>query len=284
MQTHAAENSPNNRVRSFDRAGTNGNGLQSVTPALLDSGHLESLILNLDASLRVHARPHFFNWTQGLLQSLLPHTLLICALRNGDPLSLRVSCFSALVPDADMFGGLLLSDATGTPGLIRTWNEAWHEPVACDVDDLKSLAGGEFSRELARTGAERLMVHGVLDADGEVNGFYIFAIGDDQSEQELAYLLQLVVPFLHAAWLRAQARESGSQQRNVPVKVRALTDREREVLRWIYMGKSNSEIGTILEISPLTVKNHVQKILRKLNVVNRAQAVGKALDARIISP
>jgi DNA-binding NarL/FixJ family response regulator len=32
------------------------------------------------------------------------------------------------------------------------------------------------------------------------------------------------------------------------------------------------------------VKNHVQKILRKLNVVNRTQAVGKALEARIIVP
>ena len=37
-------------------------------------------------------------------------------------------------------------------------------------------------------------------------------------------------------------------------------------------------------LSPLTVKNHVQKILRKLNVVNRAQAVGKALDLRILTP
>ena len=39
-----------------------------------------------------------------------------------------------------------------------------------------------------------------------------------------------------------------------------------------------------MKISPLTVKNHVQKILRKLNVVNRAQAVGKALELRILTP
>ena len=37
-----------------------------------------------------------------------------------------------------------------------------------------------------------------------------------------------------------------------------------------------------LGISPLTVKNHVQKILRKLDVVNRAQAVGKALELRML--
>ncbi len=63
-----------------------------------------------------------------------------------------------------------------------------------------------------------------------------------------------------------------------------LTSREQEILGWIYLGKSNFEIGTILSISPLTVKNHVHKILRKLNVVNRAQAVGKALERRLIEP
>jgi DNA-binding NarL/FixJ family response regulator len=32
------------------------------------------------------------------------------------------------------------------------------------------------------------------------------------------------------------------------------------------------------------VKNHVQKILRKLNVVNRTQAIGEALELRILNP
>jgi DNA-binding CsgD family transcriptional regulator len=39
----------------------------------------------------------------------------------------------------------------------------------------------------------------------------------------------------------------------------------------------------ILKISPLTVKNHVQKILRKLDVLNRTQAVGKALALRVLN-
>ena len=42
------------------------------------------------------------------------------------------------------------------------------------------------------------------------------------------------------------------------------------------MGKTNWEISSILGISPLTVKNHVQNILRKLDVQNRGQAAIKA--------
>lgn len=54
-----------------------------------------------------------------------------------------------------------------------------------------------------------------------------------------------------------------------------LSAREAEILRWVALGKTNPEIGAILNISSFTVKNHVQRILKKLDVSNRTQAVGK---------
>ena len=54
-----------------------------------------------------------------------------------------------------------------------------------------------------------------------------------------------------------------------------LSAREAEILQWVAMGKTNPEIGAILNISSFTVKNHVQRILRKLDVSSRTQAVGK---------
>jgi len=53
--------------------------------AATDFLQIESIVLNLDASLRVHARAHFFSWTQGLLQSLIRHELLVCTLCHGKP-------------------------------------------------------------------------------------------------------------------------------------------------------------------------------------------------------
>ena len=95
--------------------------------------------------------------------------------------------------------------------------------------------------------------------------------------------IELIVPFLHLAWMRThlgRARDGAAAA--APGQPALLTEREREILRWIHLGKSNPEIGTILQISPLTVKNHVQKILRKLNVQNRTGAVGKALALRLL--
>jgi DNA-binding CsgD family transcriptional regulator len=65
--------------------------------------------------------------------------------------------------------------------------------------------------------------------------------------------------------------------------VTILSKREIQVLHWVRNGKTNTEIGQILGISPPTVKNHVQKIMRKLNVNNRAQAVGKSATLRLVT-
>jgi len=44
-------------------------------------------------------------------------------------------------------------------------------------------------------------------------------------------------------------------------------------------GKTNLEIAAALDISPFTVKNHVQRIFRKIGVTNRTQAAARYADA-----
>lgn len=56
-----------------------------------------------------------------------------------------------------------------------------------------------------------------------------------------------------------------------------LTEREMEVLHHLVAGKSNQEIGAALQITEGTVKSHVVRILHKLNVSDRTQAVIAAL-------
>ena len=58
-----------------------------------------------------------------------------------------------------------------------------------------------------------------------------------------------------------------------------LTSREAEVLLWISRGKSNREIGAILNISPRTVNKHLEQVFVKLGVENRASAAARAVRA-----
>jgi DNA-binding NarL/FixJ family response regulator len=63
-----------------------------------------------------------------------------------------------------------------------------------------------------------------------------------------------------------------------------LTEREVEVLRELATGRSNAEIGAALFLSEATVKTHVTRILAKLQLRDRVQAVVAAYEVGLVRP
>lgn len=78
--------------------------------------------------------------------------------------------------------------------------------------------------------------------------------------------------------------ESSSRLRALPPAVASLTDREFEVLRHVARGRSNAEIAGELFVSGATVKTHVARVLAKLGVRDRVQAVVFAYESGIVRP
>ena len=66
--------------------------------------------------------------------------------------------------------------------------------------------------------------------------------------------------------------------------LRALTNREREVLELVGRGMSNGEIAERLFISPTTIKTHVNRTMAKLHAHDRAQLVIVAYESGLITP
>jgi DNA-binding NarL/FixJ family response regulator len=58
-----------------------------------------------------------------------------------------------------------------------------------------------------------------------------------------------------------------------------LTAREREILELIAQGKTNSEIASILSLSPKTVSNYISNVLLKVHATDRAKLMLMALEA-----
>ncbi|UJP09148.1 response regulator transcription factor [Microbacterium sp. KUDC0406] len=66
--------------------------------------------------------------------------------------------------------------------------------------------------------------------------------------------------------------------------LQVLTEREREVLRLVGLGRTNDEIAAELFLSPLTAKTHVSRILSKLQARDRVHLVVIAYETGLIAP
>jgi DNA-binding NarL/FixJ family response regulator len=173
--------------------------------------------------------------------------------------------------------------AEASNGLEAVTEAARHHPDVVLMDiRMPELDGLEATRRiLAADASARILILTTFDLDEYVYralkaGASGFVLKDDPPERLIAAVRTvaegdaLLSPSITRRVIQQFTRVP---QQTPPKAVETLTSREMDVFRLITQGLSNAEIGRELFISDTTVKTHVGRLLQKLDLRDRAQAI-----------
>jgi transcriptional regulator EpsA len=249
---------------------------------ILSGREQEYLLRAIESALHVRRRRQFFLWTQGQFQGLLPHAIMVCIQFGTNDEVLHIECLHGAVLEPATIEKL--SNPRDGLALRLACHCRADERLPCVIEQGGRAAADPLSRFRLELEANKLgnaIVHGTERLLGGSSFFALFGLPVAPNLRH-TFFLELLLPHLHLALLRLLATGDGDDAGAARNSPRPVTNREIEILRWVKEGKSNYEIGIILGISALTVKSHVQKIYKKLNVQNRVQAVSRCISLRLL--
>jgi transcriptional regulator EpsA len=248
---------------------------------ILSRQEQEYLLRAVESGLRVASKHQFFLWTQGQLQTLLPHQVMVALHFAPSGALRRLECLHATVLPAQA-EALLADRRDGLPlRIARHCMRSARLPAMLELgadgeESRGDLAG--FEPALREAGIDSVLVHGTGQLLEGASVFLLFGLPMRPGPRH-AYFLELLLAHLHLALLRLPAPEVAG----AGLPSRPLSARETEIVGWLREGKSNDEMAQILGISALTVKNHLQRIYRLLGVGNRAHALARCLELRLLA-
>jgi transcriptional regulator EpsA len=250
---------------------------------LLSDDDLECYIRLIRQALGIRRHVDLLFWLQGEVQRFLPHEIMLSAW--GDfRLGLIAHDIVSPLPGVRTGRTRLRSVSPMLSGMFERWLELGRTPFVMrlgeagfDFDDtsLESDVGVALRR------VRSVLVHGICDERGRHDCLYLLlSTGAFDTEAPRA-AMEVLLPYLDTAMrqvplLQADAPPAAAtEDASFNAGESPLSEREVEIMTWVKLGKTNQEVGMILDISAFTVKNHLKRIFRKLDVFNRMQAVAK---------
>lgn len=234
-------------------------------------------------SLFIQRRDELFVWLQGELQRFLPHQILISVWGEFSAWNLRFDILSSLAgarteKAADCDIDELLRRA------YSQWLRAGCQPVRLDAAMATApLVPCACPIHRAFRGMRSLVVHGVCDKRSGSDSLYLALSSqpfpevrrDDRTR--FISLAHLLFCQIDTAWRKVASCpvDGVTLPESAAVQRLGLSVREHEILNCLCLGSTNEDIAAALRISVFTVKNHLQRIFRRIGVSSRTQAAAK---------
>ncbi len=245
----------------------------------LSSQELQRYHLAIAHSACVRSHQDMLNWLQGDLQTFFLHDIMLAAWGNFlvEPCVVR---YDVIAADANIRTHSLDKGTLGP--LLRTlfvqWCQLGKSPFVCQANDgngLKERVLWSGALGQAACTSQSMLVHGISDKRSLHDCLYIALRSKNSFSSADQHAMVILTPVIDAALRQVDLLPVQSPAPLSTKALHSLSARELEILHWVTEGKTNPEIGLILGISEFTVKNHLRRVFSKINVNNRAQAVGK---------
>ncbi|MDE2401311.1 MAG: hypothetical protein KGL90_06570 [Burkholderiales bacterium] len=246
----------------------------------------ECLLRIIEAAPQVRRRSQFFMWSQGDLQRWLPHKIMVCGAYDRDHREVVFDIFNSVPLPDDLVLSLKDARSTVMTMAVQAWRKGRQQAFRFSLD--QGDCPDALRAALKDQGYDQLLVHGLCrpGRPEELESFFLFAQPRHLYGDDAMLALDMLLACVHMTYQRVCVTERQMAGTRLDASAQAvatyqrpptITLREREILVWVRDGLNNQQISEKLGISALTVKNHIQKILRKLGAANRAQAVAKAM-------
>ena len=147
-------------------------------------------------------------------------------------------------------------------------------PFSVDLEGSAAAVPGHLVDLFVAQKMQRFSVFPVADSEGQRGSVSFYG---DRPPLEAGEMMELSMLSIHVFDRLYQIGRSDHRPGE------GLTEREIDCLNWTAAGKTSAEISEILGLSEHTVNHYLNRATRKLDTVNRTQAVAKALRTGIIS-
>ena len=254
--------------------------------------HWENLFSVIQCSYTIDRHVDFFNWLQNSVNNILPHDMLIASWgdfyedkKSGhhDDQNHKSDLNYDVASNISGISTQIIFESSSKTNdfmkqLHQEWlnnNRRWYAVNQLQLLDNNHALNTDFLSQLKQFNS--LLVYGVSDLRGNNDCLYVF-FSKEKVFSVKDSVMGVIMPHIDNVLRKIQHLQplevlNDKEAAGLGEMCSGLSSRELEIIHWVKSGKTNHEIGMILDISQNTVKSHLKRIFQKLNVTRRAQAV-----------